>query len=68
MQERRYVVKNSKQIESTDWSVISNTKENKITLITCIKNQPHLRFCVKAVEETKCNIFANDIKCDIIVE
>lgn len=48
--ERRYVVENSKQIESTDWSVISNTKENRITLITCIKNQPHLRFCVQAVE------------------
>ena len=48
--ERRYEVEVSKQIKSTDWSVISNTKENKITLITCIKNQPHLRFCVQAVE------------------
>ena len=48
--ERRYTVENSKQIESTDWSVISNTKENIITLITCIKNQPNLRFCIQAVE------------------
>lgn len=49
--ERRYVVEKSKQIESTDWSVISNTKENRITLITCIKNKPQLRLCVQAVEK-----------------
>lgn len=49
--ERRYVVEKTKQIESTDWSVISNTKENRITLITCIKNKPQLRLCVQAVEK-----------------
>lgn len=48
--ERRYVVEVSKQIESTDWSVISNTKENRITLITCIRSNPKLRLCVQAVE------------------
>lgn len=48
--ERGYVVEVSKQIESTDWSVISNTKENRITLITCIRNNPKLRLCVQAVE------------------
>lgn len=47
--ERRYVVEVSKQIKSTDWSVISNTKENRITLITCINNNPKLRFCVQAI-------------------
>ena len=49
--ERRYVVEVSKQIKSTDWSVISNTKENRITLITCIKNNPKLRLCVQAIEK-----------------
>ena len=39
-----------KKIKSTDWSVISNIKENRITLITCIKNNPKLRLCVQGVE------------------
>ena len=51
--ERRYVVEVSKQIKSTDWSVISNTKENRITLITCIKNNPKLRLCLQGVEIKK---------------
>lgn len=49
--ERRYSVTENKQIESTDWSVISKTKENKITLITCVKNKPELRICVQAIEK-----------------
>ena len=51
--ERRYVIEVSKQIKSTDWSVISNTKENRITLITCIKNNPKLRLCVQGGEIQK---------------
>lgn len=51
MGERRYKVKEIKQIESTDWSVISNTNENKITLITCVKNKPNYRFCVIGIEK-----------------
>ena len=51
--ERRYVVEVSKQIKNTDWSVISNTKENRITLITCIKNNPKLRLCVQGIEIPK---------------
>lgn len=49
--ERRYLVKVKKQIASTDWSVTENTKENKITLITCIKNKPNLRLCIQAIEK-----------------
>ena len=47
---RKYVVEKSKQIQSTDWSVILPTEENKITLITCVKNEPKLRLCVQALE------------------
>lgn len=46
MGERRYLVQETKIIENTDWSVISNTTEDKITLITCVKNKPDCRFCV----------------------
>ena len=28
-----------------------NTKENSLTLITCIKNKPDLRLCIKAIEK-----------------
>lgn len=49
--ERRYKVEEIKEIKSTDWSIITQTSENIITLITCIKNKPNLRLCVKAVEK-----------------
>lgn len=49
--ERRYIVIDNKTIASSDWSVISETIENKITLITCVKNKPNLRICVQAVEK-----------------
>ena len=47
MGERRYQVYSKKNISSTDWSVTENTEENTITLITCVKNSPKERFCVK---------------------
>ena len=52
MGERRYKVATILEIESTDWSKIEDTKENKITLITCVANKPELRLCVQG-EETK---------------
>ena len=41
----------NKKIDSRDWSVISQTAENKVTLITCVKNKPELRLCVQAIEK-----------------
>lgn len=46
--ERRYSVYNTKEIDSTDWSVTLETSENIITLITCISNKPEKRLCVQA--------------------
>lgn len=37
-------------IEETDWSYLQKTKENKITLITCVENKPSKRLCVQAME------------------
>lgn len=48
--ERRYSVFNTKEIESTDWSVTTETEENMLTLITCVANQPQKRLCVQAKE------------------
>ncbi len=50
MGERRYKVATILEIESTDWSKIEDTKENKITLITCVANKPELRLCVQGEE------------------
>lgn len=41
----------SEIIEETDWSYLQETKENKITLITCVSNQPTKRLCVQGVEK-----------------
>lgn len=48
---KKYSVYDSRIIESTDWSVIKNTQENIITLITCIQNKPQSRLCVQAIEK-----------------
>lgn len=49
---RIYVVNKIEQISEEDLSVLNNSEENTITLITCIKNKSNLRLCVKAVEKT----------------
>lgn len=45
-----YKVKNIKIIEDTNWDYLQNTKENVITLITCVENQPECRRCIQAIE------------------
>ena len=49
--ERTYVVTKKKVIYDTDWSDLKTTKDNRITMITCIANKPDQRLCVQAVEE-----------------
>lgn len=48
--ERQYKVDNIQAIFETDWSKLENTKENKLTMITCISNKRNQRLCVQAVE------------------
>lgn len=47
---KTYKVTLSTIIEDTDWSYLQETKENKITLITCVENQPQYRRCIQAIE------------------
>ena len=48
---RTYIVKEKAVIYDTDWSYLKNTKDNRITMITCIKDKPNQRLCVQAIEE-----------------
>lgn len=49
--ERTYIVEKKAVIYDTDWSYLQSTKDNRITMITCIKNKPNQRLCVQAIEE-----------------
>lgn len=47
---KEYIVDNIVEISEIDWSLLQDTEENKLTLITCIKNKPFYRLCVQATE------------------
>lgn len=42
-----YKVTENKIIKDTNVEILENTKENIITLITCVENQPEKRRCIK---------------------
>lgn len=48
--ERTYIVDNIQVIYETDWSLLQATKENRLTMITCISNHKEQRLCVQATE------------------
>ncbi|MBE5806672.1 MAG: class D sortase [Clostridiales bacterium] len=48
---KTFIIKEIKEIEETDFSVLNPSEENTITLITCIKNKRNLRLCVVGVEK-----------------
>lgn len=47
---KKYKVNLIKTIEDTDWSYLQKSKENKITLITCVANKPNQRLCIQGIE------------------
>lgn len=47
---KTYEVKTVMTIASDDYSFLNEMGDNRITMITCIANQPSLRLCVQAVE------------------
>lgn len=49
--EYKYIVEEILVIYETDWSVIENTEEDRITLITCIENRDKYRLCVRGIIE-----------------
>ena len=49
---RTYQVTMVKAISATDWSYLQPSADNRITLTTCLANQPTQRICVQAVEKS----------------
>ena len=47
---RTYKVSEVVQIADDDWSKLANTTDNRITLITCVKNVPSMRWCIQGIE------------------
>jgi len=45
-----YKVTSLNIIEDTDWSYLQKTDDNRITLITCVENQPKYRRCIQGIE------------------
>lgn len=49
--EKTYIIDKIEVIRNTDWSYLENTNENKITLITCVEDEPDLRRCVQGIQK-----------------
>lgn len=47
---KEYRITTIKQIKETDWSMLEETEDNRITIITCVRNKPELRLCVQGIE------------------
>lgn len=47
---RTYAVTWKGKIKETDLSCLKDTKENTLTLLTCVENMPEYRLCVQACE------------------
>ena len=51
--EQTYIVEKNIIIKDTDWSYLKDDKINKLTLITCVENEPEYRRCVQAIQKQK---------------
>ena len=47
---KTYIVEKNIIIKNFDWSNLEKTEDNKLTLITCVENEPDYRRCVQAEE------------------
>jgi LPXTG-site transpeptidase (sortase) family protein len=48
---KEYTVTKHFIINDEDWTSLEDTEENKLTLITCVENEPKYRRCVQAQEK-----------------
>ena len=48
--EREYKVNEVKEIADDDWSFLTRTEDNRLTLITCVTGKPDMRLMVQALE------------------
>lgn len=49
--EKLYEVEKCRIIKDTEWEYLKNTEDNRLTLITCVENQPEYRRCIQAAEK-----------------
>ena len=49
--QKTYIVEEIEIIEDTDWTYLENTEDNRITLITCVENEPNYRRCIQGIEK-----------------
>ncbi len=47
---KEYIVKTIEIIDENDWSYLKYTTDNRITLITCVEDNPSVRLMVQAIE------------------
>lgn len=47
---KEYEVTSNFIIKDTDWTNLDNTEDNRITLITCVENEPSYRRCIQGEE------------------
>ena len=50
---KEYEVTKHVIIKDTDWSYLKDTEDNRITLITCVENEPEYRRCIQGEEKTE---------------
>ena len=48
---KKYAVTSVRKINAADFSFLRETSDNRLTLITCVKNEPNFRWCVQAIEK-----------------
>lgn len=49
-EKRIYKIESKTIIKDDEWKMLENTKDNRLTLITCVENQSKLRRCVQAIQ------------------
>lgn len=49
--EKIYVVDKHIIIKDEDWNYLEKTEDNRITLITCVENEPEYRRCIQGIEK-----------------
>ncbi len=47
---RKYKVEIIQIVKDTNWTYLETTKDNRITLITCVENKPEQRRCIQGIE------------------
>ena len=48
---KKYAITSVRKINAADFSFLRETQDNRLTLITCVKNEPNFRWCVQAREK-----------------